>query len=130
MRLTLLRRCRGFNSSKMFDEAPEELEKMKRRNEIRQKLKLDFNRFQYNPYSSAYGIAYVDPQFERFNSAKYFRLDYWKPTLATFIVFAGTIFFPYFLLVRFDMDQEEYYWEKTQSGELNYHNRKLYNLIH
>ena len=59
MRLSLLRQSRRFYSSRMFDETPEELDRIRRRADLRQKLKIDFNRFKYNPYSSAYGVAYV-----------------------------------------------------------------------
>ena len=126
MRFSLIRRCRRFDPSKMFDESPEELDKMRRRYELRQKLKTEFNRFYYNPYNSAYGVAYVDPQFERYYAARFYRLEYWKPTFGTFIHFVATLIIPFLILNRFFQNEEDRYWNKTQSGELTYLNRKIY----
>jgi len=44
---------------KMYDESPLELDKMRRRREIRFRLKSEFNRFVHNPLVVAYNMNLV-----------------------------------------------------------------------
>lgn len=43
----------------MFDESPMELDKMRRRREIRERLRFEYNRFSMNPLAAAYCMTLV-----------------------------------------------------------------------
>ena len=48
-----------MRNDQQFHESPEELDKIRRRAEIRRKLKSEFNRLNYNPYKIASHVEVV-----------------------------------------------------------------------
>lgn len=54
-----------LDTSKVYDVSPEEMDRIKRRAEIRARLKAEFNRQYYNPYRQVYQAELVCSTYER-----------------------------------------------------------------
>ena len=55
------------DTSKQFDLPASELELIKRRAELRSKLKHEFNKINSNPFRAAYGVQIVNLYLGKFN---------------------------------------------------------------
>ena len=55
---------------KQFHESAEEIDRIRRRKEIRQKLKAEFNRLHYNPYKLAAHVEIVNQSHRAINQIK------------------------------------------------------------
>lgn len=113
-----------MDTSKTVDVSPAEWDRVQRRVAIRQQLKTEFNRQNYNPYRYVYRVELLDPAIQRFMAARASRYEYWKPTWKGFWGFMGLQIFPilfYSMYLTWEQRTKEM---KYRSGEISYRDRK------
>ncbi|KAH9424636.1 NADH dehydrogenase (ubiquinone) B15 subunit [Dermatophagoides pteronyssinus] len=67
------------DGKKQFWESPEEMQKIMKRREIRQRLQQEFNRVFYNPYRLSHHIEMMDPAVSRYSAMRASIYEHWKP---------------------------------------------------
>ncbi|RWS04515.1 hypothetical protein B4U79_04276 [Dinothrombium tinctorium] len=106
-----------------YDLSPYELDKIRRRREIRERLRHEFNKKYFNPYNSAYRVVPTDPMVQRFMAARVSFYDYWKPSWRSFFQWFGLQVAPvivFTVLVTYERKNRE---KKYKSGEISYEER-------
>jgi len=112
-------------SDQQFHESPQEMDKIRRRKEIRQRLKAEYNRLNYNPYKLAAHVEILDPSIQRFMAMKATTYQYWQPTWRSFGLFASTTIIPIFLFGYYVNWQRNRFDQKCRSGEIPYEKRRF-----
>jgi hypothetical protein len=108
-----------------YDVSAAEMDRMKRRAEIRTKLQAEFNRMTYNPYRMVHRIEMLDPAVQRFMAAHVARFDYWKPDWKSFWIYLGTHFVPIALFAWVLGNDKTQFERKCRTGEISYHDREF-----
>ncbi|KAI1294700.1 hypothetical protein HDE_05946 [Halotydeus destructor] len=84
-----------------IDVSPDELDRMRRRREIRQRLQAEFNRKYYNPLKAVYNTDLMDPAVQRLMAARTARYEHWKPSWKSFAVYFSCTFLPIIVYAKY-----------------------------
>ncbi|KAI2805681.1 hypothetical protein RDWZM_008872 [Blomia tropicalis] len=111
--------------SPKFHESPEELDRIKRRREIRMRLQHEFNRVAYSPYRMAHHVEVLDPAVSRYTAMRASIYEYWKPNWSNFWKFAFLTHIPIALLSYRLYTKMVKVDEDCKSGKIPYEKRHL-----
>ncbi|CAG2180789.1 unnamed protein product, partial [Oppiella nova] len=84
----------GWGGTPQYHESAAEMDRIRRRHEIRRRLKTEYNRLNYNPYKCAAHVEILDPSVQRFMAMRASMYQYWKPSWGSFAAFMGTAILP------------------------------------
>lgn len=110
-----------LGEDKQYDESWVEQDKMRRRREIRQRLKLDGINRRYNPFFHLKKKLYSDPAVDRYmDLRKQGRMPGTPFSPKLFFMINGCFFIPIIVIAKLIEWERTPYLKKCESGEIPY----------
>lgn len=111
----------GLGRDHQYDESFEEQDKIRRRLELKQRLKVEGIRKRYDPFLQMKGILFSDPSIDRYSELRKRGRTPGSPMKASlFFGMMGFVTVPVYLLSLLYTWKRDPYLEKVASGEISY----------
>lgn len=119
-----------LGEDKQYDESWVEQDKIRRRQQLRERLKLENLEKRYSPFQHLEGILMTDPSVDRYAELRrYGRVPGapWKPSL--FFSLAAAVFLPIIAVYKVIEWERRDYLAGCANGDIPYEQRDAHNIV-